>query len=61
MNPLEMMITIDVRQIHLRSKAAEAVLDIPNGTPYILDVESGTLSLNPGEAVVKAARDLQHA
>src|SRR5260370_21462380 len=44
MNTLEMMITIDVRQIHLRSKAAEAVLDIPNGTPYIQDVESGTLS-----------------
>ena len=55
MGPFEMMITNDVHQIHLRSRAAEAVLDIPNGTPYILDLESGALSLNPCEAVVKQA------
>jgi hypothetical protein len=45
----------------LRAKAADAVLDIPNSTPYILDGESGALSLKPSEADVQATRDLQHA
>jgi hypothetical protein len=44
MNPLETMITIDEHQVHLRAKAAEAVLDIPTGTPCILDGESGACS-----------------
>jgi len=42
----------------LSARAADVVLDIPNGTPCILDGESGAFSLKPGEADVQAARDL---
>ena len=39
--------------------AGETVLNVANGTPGILDGESGKLYLNPSEADVQAARNLQ--
>ncbi len=39
--------------------AGEAVLEVADGTPAILDGEGGKLYLKPSEADVQAARDLQ--
>lgn len=39
--------------------AGDAILDIPDGTPGILDGTAGKLYLKPGEADVQAARALQ--
>jgi phosphocarrier protein FPr len=40
--------------------AGQSLLDIPHGTPCILDGYSGKLYLKPTEADLQAARDLQH-